>query len=334
MSPDTYQRIELARQPNGAPVEDDFRMRELPLPEPGPGEVLCATEHLSLDPYMRGQIAGRHISGSVGIGDPMLGETVSRVIASRDPAFAVGDQVRCFGGWRSHSVLPGAELQRLPEGFPQASLALSTLGMPGLTAWAGIHCQAKATAGETVLIPAATGAVGAVAAQLAKAAGCRVIGIAGSDEKCRRATAELGYDHCINRLSEDLPAALDTHCPDGIDVFFDLIGGELLTQASERLAIGGRVLLCGLMTDYNGESRTLGPPPGLWIRARAIVYGLVVYDFEHRRDEFLETAIALYREGRLKSNEDVSHGLASAPAAFCRLMRGENTGKALVTLQA
>lgn len=333
MNTETYQRVELAREPHGAPVEDDFRISELPMPDPGPGEVLCATEHLSLDPYMRSQIAGRHISGSIGIGDPMLGETVSRVLISNDPAFEPGDLVRCFGGWRTHSLHPGKELQRLPDDFPQSSLALSTLGMPGLTAWAGIHCLAKVNAGETVLIPAATGAVGSVASQLAKAAGCRVIGIAGTEDKCRLATNELGYDHCINRRTQDLPTELDKHCPDGIDVYFDLIGGKLLTQASERLAIGGRVLLCGLMADYNGESRTLGPPPGLWIRARAIAYGLVVYDFEHRRDEFLELASSLHREGRLISNEHVSHGLASAPSAFCQLMRGENTGKALVSME-
>lgn len=334
MSDSHYQRVELARQPSGVPVEGDFRIVEHPMPQPGEGEVLCATEHLSLDPYMRSQIAGRHISGSIGVGDPMLGETVSRVVVSNDPGFAPGDLVRCFAGWRTHSVHPATELQPLPADFPQASLALSTLGMPGLTAWAGLSCLAQIKAGDTVLIPAATGAVGSVAGQLAKDAGCRVVGIAGSNEKCRLAVEKLGYDHCINRRSEDVPAALDKHCSEGIDVYFDLVGGELLTQASERLAAGGRVLLCGLMADYNGESRTAGPPPGYWIRARAIVYGLVVYDFEHRREEFLDLAYRLFREGKLISNEDVSFGLAAAPEAFCRLMRGENNGKALVTLTA
>ncbi|MFT7287675.1 MAG: NADPH-dependent curcumin reductase CurA [Halieaceae bacterium] len=325
-------QVVLERYPDGIPVAEDFRLVEVPLPEPGPGEVLCETLYLSLDPYMRSQIAGRHLSGTVVPGDAMRGETVSRVIASHVDAIPVGTLVRCFGGWRSHSVHPQSELFPLPGDFPAPSLALSTLGMPGLTAWAGLHCLANPVAGETVVIPAATGGVGAVAGQLAKAQGCRVIGIAGSDEKCLEATKNLGYDACINRHTDDVAQALRQHCPDGINVYFDLVGGPLLTAASKQLAIGARVLLCGLMADYNSNERPAGPPPGLWIVARAIVYGLVVYDFEVRRDEFLAEAIALLKAGRLRSYEDRSQGLDSAPAAFCRLMNGENHGKTVVCL--
>ena len=324
------QRVVLAREPQGVPVPDDSAVQEFTLAEPENGEVLCETLYLSLDPYMRSQIAGRHISGSIGPGDPMNGETVSRVLDSRDPRFNPGDLVRCFGGWVSHSLHAGDELFPLGSDFPAPSLALSTLGMPGLTAWAGLSCLAQAKAGDTVVIPAATGGVGAVAGQLARARDCRVIGIAGSDEKCRFATEELGYDRCLNRRDDDLGAALDDACPQGIDVYFDLVGGPMLTLASERLAVGARVVLCGLMADYNSSERPAGPPPGLWIRARATVYGLVVYDFESRRGEFLEEALSLYRDGRLKGHEDRSQGLASAPAAFCRLMRGENNGKVVV----
>jgi NADPH-dependent curcumin reductase CurA len=326
-------RVELARLPAGTPEAQDFRVTDLEIPKLAEGQILCATEFLSLDPYMRSQIAGRHLSGAIGVGDPMRGETVSRILRSRDPDFVEGDRVRCFGGWSSHSIHSANELTRLPRDFPQPSLALSTLGMPGLTAWAGLHCLAKPRSGETVVIPAATGGVGSVAGQLARHSGCRVIGIAGSDEKCRTAVARLGYHHCINRHDPDLVEALQAQCPDGINVYFDLVGGDLLTIASEQLAVGARVLLCGLMADYNSETRSPGPPPGLWIRARATVFGLVVYDFEPRRDEFLREAMALHAQGVLRSNEDISHGLETAPEAFCRLMRGENRGKVIVALE-
>ncbi|GAB5415121.1 MAG: NADP-dependent oxidoreductase [Congregibacter sp.] len=333
MSTQYAKQIELACYPEGIPRASDFQLREIALPALAEGEVLCATEYLSLDPYMRSQIAGRHISGTISPGDRMQGETVSRVLESRSPDFQPGQRVRCFGGWATHSIQPGDALSLLSDDFPEpASLALSTLGMPGLTAWAGLRCLASMREGSAVLIPAATGAVGAVAGQLAKNAGCRVIGIAGGPQKCQLAVEKLGYSACIDRHEGSLGQALDEHFPDGIDIFFDLVGGELLNLASERLAVGGEVILCGLMAEYNSSERAAGPPPGLWIRARARVYGLVVYDFESRRSEFLEEAIALYRAGKLISNEDISYGIEAAPEAFARLMRGENRGKALVTL--
>ena len=327
-----WRQVVLDHYPHGAPVAENFRIVETPLPEPSNGEVLCKTEYLSLDPYMRSQIAGRHISGTIAPGDVMRGETVSRVVASRDPKRPEGTLVRCMGGWRSHSLHPADQLSPLPTDFPSPSLALSTLGMPGLTAWAGLHCLAKPLDGETVVISAASGGVGAVAGQLAKARGCTVIGIAGSDEKCHRATEHLGYEHCLNRKTRDVERALRELCPQGIHVYFDLVGGPLLTTASEQLATSGRVLLCGLMADYNRRERPAGPPPGLWIRARATVFGLVVYDFEARRDEFLAQALELYHAGKLRPWEDISDGLEAAPVAFARLMRGENHGKVVVRM--
>lgn len=330
--PSSYQQIVLASTPAGMPSEDNFLLESQPMPNPGMGEVLCASRYLSLDPYMRSQIAGRHISGSIQPGDPLRGETVSEVVESRHPDFAPGDLVRCFGGWRSHSLHTGAELTRLAPDIPHPSLALSTLGMPGLTAWAGLYQIANLKAGETVVIPAATGGVGAVAGQLARARGCRVIGIAGGPEKCRVATERLGYHACIDRHQSGLAAALSSHCPDGIDVYFDLVGGDTLQTVSEQLALNSRVILAGSMADYNRSERPGGPPPGLWIKARATVFGLVVYDFENQREQFLQQALTLYHGGELVGHEDMSQGLASAPAAFCRLMRGENQGKAVVAL--
>jgi NADPH-dependent curcumin reductase CurA len=323
-------QVKLAGYPENLPTPEHFEVVESDLPSPADGQVLCETLYLSLDPYMRSQIAGRHISGSVLPGDVMRGETISRVVESRHPEYQPGDTVRCFGGWQAYSVHEVSELHHVSEEIQPQSYALSALGMPGLTAYAGLIWQAQPKAGDVVVIPAAIGGVGAVAGQLAKIHGCRVIGIAGSDEKCRLAVEELGYDVCINRKTEDIAGRLDELCPEGINIFFDLVGGEILTIASERLAIGARVILCGLMAEYNSETRQAGPPPGAWIKARATVYGLVVYDFEPRRDEFVAACLPHVLEGRLKLREDMSEGLAAAPEAFCRLMRGENVGKAVV----
>ncbi len=210
---------------------------------------------------------------------------------------------------------------------------LSALGMPGLTAYAGLIWQADPKPGDVVLIPAATGGVGSLAGQLAKQRGCRVIGIAGGEEKCRLALDGLGYDACIDRLEGDVAGQLDELCPDGVDVFFDLVGGELLHQVSERLKVGARVVLCGMMAEYNDSERLPGPMPAHWIKARATVYGLVVYDFEARRQEFVDAVAPLIRNGTIKVPQHSVKGLEQAPALFCTLMRGENQGKAVVQIE-
>jgi hypothetical protein len=323
-------QVQLVSFPESNPTRENFNLVSAPMPELLPGHVMCETLYLSLDPYMRSQIAGRHMSGSVTVGDVMRGETVSRVVASKSGAFKLGDIVRGFGNWQKYSAHIAADLQTVPNTIETASHALSVLGMPGLTAYAGMVWQARPKRGDVALIPAAIGGVGATAGQLAKIHGCTVIGIAGSDEKCRYAIERLGYDACINRKSDNVAERLDQLCPKGIDIFFDLVGGALLQTASERLAIGARVILCGLMSEYNNKDRAAGPAPGLWIKARAIVYGLVVYDFETRRNEFIENCQPYINDGRLHCKEDISEGLESAPDAFCRLMRGENVGKSVV----
>ncbi len=326
-------QVQLANSPEGTPQETDFCLAEIDLPELAEDEVLCETLYLSLDPYMRSQISGRHLSGAVGPGDGMKGETISRVLESRSECFAPGDLVRVMGGWQSHSVHPAGEIATVPASDASPSYYLSALGMPGLTAYAGLIWQANPGAGETVLIPAATGGVGAVAGQLAKARGCRVIGIAGGADKCQTAIEELGYDECIDRLGADIPAELDRLCPDGVDVFFDLVGGELLHQVSQRLAVGARVILCGMIAESNNKERLPGPPPALWIIARATVFGLVVYDFEGRRQEFVDAVAPMIASGALVVPQDEAQGIDSAPAHFCRLMRGENRGKAIVKIK-
>ena len=325
-------QITLARYPEGLPVEEDFKLLESSLPLAGPGQVLCKTRFLSLDPYMRSQIAGRHISGTIAPGDLMRGEAVCEVVESRDSSISPGSTVRCMAGWQEYSVHGADKVQIVYPEVQPASYALSLLGMTGLTAWAGMVWQADVSEGDDVLIPAVTGGVGSAAAQFCRNRGARVIGIAGSDEKCHSAVDELGIEACINRKTEDLAARLDELFPNGMDVYFDLVGGELLDRASERLALNARVILCGLMADYNNPTRSPGPPPGNWIRSRATVHGLVVYDFESRRDEFIAACLPDLKSGKLKQREDTSQGIESAPEAFCRLMRGENFGKVIVAL--
>lgn len=326
-------QIQLAATPEGVPNEEHFKLAEVELPGLKESEVLCETLYLSLDPYMRSQISGRHISGTIQPGDGIRGEAISRILQSRSDQFSEGELVRVPAGWQAHSVHGVNEVARLPVGGVPPSYYLSALGMPGLTAYAGLIWQANPSAGETVLIPAATGGVGALAGQLAKSIGCRVIGIAGGPEKCREAVGRLGYDECIDRLSTDVPSELDRLCPDGMDVFFDLVGGELLHRVSERLKSGARVILCGMVAEYNAKERMQGPPPALWIIARAKVFGLVVYDFESRRQEFIDAVKPLVESGQIKVPEDEVVGLEQAPGLFCRLMRGENRGKAIVRVK-
>jgi len=215
-------QIQVATVPDGEPGLEHFQSVATSMPIASDGQVLCATQYLSIDPYMRSQLAGKHMSGTVSKGDLMRGETVSKVIESKHPDFAEGDIVRCFGNWQQYSVHEANELIVQRKDIQPASYGLSVLGMPGLTAYAGLIWIAKPKKGEMVLIPAATGAVGSTAGQLAKIEGCRVIGIAGSDDKCRYAIEELGYDACINRKTEDLNERLDELCPNGVDIYFDL----------------------------------------------------------------------------------------------------------------
>ena len=205
--------------------------------------------------------------------------------------------------------------------------------LSGLTAYAGLHWLAEVTEGDVVVVPAATGAVGSVVGQLAKLQGCKVVGLVGSDDKCRYAIEQLGYDACINRKTENVSEKLDEHCSKGVDVYFDLVGGETLNLVCTKLAIGARVILCGLMADYNSSVPTPGPFPGPLIGARAIVKGLVVYDFEDRREEFIQACLPYINDGRMSMQEDMSIGIESAPESFCRLMRGENQGKTIVKVK-
>ena len=326
-------QIQLASTPEAQPEPDHFKLVEGVVPEPTSRQVLCETLYLSLDPYMRSQIAGRYITESIKPNDLMRGETISKVIKSGHPDFRAGDVVRCQGNWQQYSLHEATELTKQSDSINPSSYGLSVLGMPGLTAYAGLHWLAEVKEGDVVVVPAATGAVGSVVGQLAKLRGCKVVGLVGSNDKCRYAVEKLGYDACINRKTENVSEKLDEHCSKGVDIYFDLVGGEILNLVCTKLAVGARVILCGLMADYNSTVPTPGPLPGPLIGARATVKGLVVYDFEDRREEFIQACLPYINDGHLSMQEDMSIGIESAPDAFCRLMRGENQGKTIVKVK-
>ncbi len=306
------------------------------MPQPGRGEVLLRHIYLSLDPYQRPAMAGRHATGDgpLGAGDMPPAETISQVLASDSPAFAVGDQVRHFGGWQTHSVAPASALQALPSRELPRSYYLGVLGMPGLTAWASIIRLADVQAGQTVLVSAAAGPVGSTLGQIAMKLGAQVVGIAGSDEKCDFVVNQLGFNGCVNYKKPDYPASLGSAVPDGVDIYHDNVGGPMLVEAMGVLRHYGIVVLCGLMSAYNDPSTVDGLYLGLPIIKRAVMKGLVVYDFEDQRNEFLALLTPWVVDGSLQVREDRAIGIDKAGAHFCRLMRGENFGKALVVLGA
>lgn len=325
----TNQQVVLAHCPEGLPDVEHFALRPAPSLD-GPG-LLCTTLYISLDPYLRGRLSGRHLSGPIAPGEAMSSELVLRV-AENAQGYRKGELVRAFGPWRQQMRLPVKALTRLPQDLQPPSLALGVLGMPGLTAYAGVTRLLRPKAGETLVVSAAAGPVGATVGQLCRVAGARTVGIAGSPEKCAWLTQEAGFAAALNYKAEPLREALDAACPDGIDLYFDNVGGDTLQAVMERLALGARVALCGLMAQYNSQTTPPGPNPALIIRARALVQGLVVYDHEDLRPSMETELRTLIRSGQLRCKEDISKGLDQAPAAFCRLMAGKNFGKALVQL--
>lgn len=328
------EHITLVRTPQGTPTEADFAFGSGTLPAHAEGQALVRVLALSLDPYLRSAMAGRHLSAAIHPGDVVRGEGLVQVLESRHPRLTPGTQWVAQCGWRSHALLGVEAIEQARRVGPEVqppTLALGALGMPGLTAWAGFKRLADAKPGDTLVVSAASGPVSATVGQLARLAGCRVIGIAGGPEKCAWVTRRAGFDACIDYRAEDLREALRRHAPDGVDIYFDNVGGDVLLAVCEQLAVGARVVLCGLMAQYNGEA-PVPLNPGLIIRARATVRGLVVYDHWAHFAEMVAEIGAYIRAGQLQFREDISHGLASTPSAFARLMAGRNQGKALVVL--
>lgn len=325
-------QIQLLRRPTGLPTPDDFALREVPLPALQEGEVLVTNQWLSVDPYMRGRMSeAKSYVPPFPLNGPLDGGAIGVVEASRHPDFAVGDRVSSMQGWRDRFVANGAQLTRLPDTRLPPQLFLGALGMPGMTAWAGLHKVARLQAGETLLVSASSGAVGTMAVQLAKQAGARVIGSTGSADKVAYLKT-LGADAVINyRETPDLDAELARLAPEGIHVYFENVGGAMLDAALNHMALHGRIVLCGLIAQYNGQGS--GPRNlAQVIRKRILIQGLLVSDHWQHYGEFLAEAIPAFEAGALQAEETVSTGLASMPQAFIGLFEGRNTGKMLVKL--
>jgi len=329
-------RIVLARRPSGAPAPEDFRLESAEIPKPGKGEVLLRTLWLSLDPYMRGRMnAARSYAPPVEIDAVMCGATVSRVQASQHPAWKRGDLVLAYSGWQDYALSSGKGLVRLESDMAQPSLALGVLGMPGLTAYVGLLDIGQPKAGETVVVAAATGAVGAIVGQIAKVQGCRAVGIAGGVEKCDYAVSELGFDACLDHHAEGLRERLAAACPDGIDVYFESVGGDVLSAVLPLLNIGARIPLCGLIAYYNLERAAVGVDrsAGLLrqiLERRVKMQGFIVSDHADRNAAFQADMHAWLTAGKIRFREDVIEGLQHAPQALLGLLRGDNFGKLVV----
>ena len=326
-------QVLLKRRPNGMPVTADFTVADSPMPDPGEGEALVRGIYLSLDPYMRGRIsAARSYAKPVEIGAVMEGRVVGQVVGSRDPAFREGDFVFGGYGWQLYSAVPGKGLLKLDPGEAPLSTALGVLGMPGLTAYVGLSEIGKPQPGETVVVSAASGAVGEVAGQLAKRAGAFVVGIAGGADKCRFVESELGFDAAIDHRSADLGAALDRACPNGIDVYFENVGGAVQQAVFPRLNDFARMIMCGMVAEYNDTEPRPGPNLMATVRKRLKIQGFIVGDQWQRWDEYRAMAAPLVRTGLLKYREDIVDGLDHATEAFIGLLQGRNFGKLLIRL--
>ena len=332
-------RVVLAARPRGLPTPHDFRLDEAALPTPDDGQVLLRTLYLSLDPYMRQVMneVGPVYAQSVRLGEPMPGGTVNRVLVSRHPQFRTGDLVLGNAGWQDYALSNGQDLTPLGE-MTQPSQALGVLGMPAFTAYVGLLDIGQPAPGETVVVAAATGAVGAVVGQIAKIKGARVVGIAGGSDKCRYAVEELGFDACLDRHDPQLARHLAETCPDGIDVYFESVGGAVFDAVLPLLNIGARVPVCGAIAHYNDEALPPGPNRlplliTMLVQKRIRMQGVVILDhYAERSDAFRRDMSEWVRTGKVTLREDVVDGLENVPSAFIGLLEGRNFGKLVVSV--
>jgi len=328
---DVRRSVVLRHRPTGAPRKHDFQLIEDDVPTPAPGEVLTRTIWLSIDPYMRGRLSDRpSYAPSVQIGEVMTGETIGEVIDSADPAFAPGDVVRGSRGWQTHSISKAAALTKLEKHAAPLSAHLGVLGMPGTTAYSGMKDIGQPKAGETVVISAASGAVGSVAGQIAKRAGARVVGIAGGPDKCLWVQETLHFDDCVDHRLPNLPQALADACPKGIDVYFENVGGAVQAAVFPLLNFFSRVVMCGMVAQYNDRELAPGPNLGFVVGKRVRIEGMIVSDKPERFAEWRALASPWVKDGSLHYRETVIDGLENAPEALALLLRGENFGKMLV----
>ena len=333
--PQTGKRVVLASRPVGEPKTSDFRIEDYAVPTPGDGEVLLRTIWLSLDPYMRGRMSdGPSYAAPVPINGVMEGEGVSEVIASNNPKFAKGDIVAIRSGWQSHALSDGKGLRKVDPKLGSISTAVGVLGMPGMTAYTGLLEIGKPKAGETVVVAAASGAVGSAVGQVARIKGARAVGIAGGKDKCDYVKNELGFDECVDHRDPNLAAKLKAACPNGIDVYFENVGGAVFEAVFPLLNPFARMPVCGLIAQYNDTQATVPNWAAALMRnvltKRLNIRGFIVSDFATMHGDFLRDMSQWVREGKVKHREFITEGLENAPSAFMGLLKGANFGKQLV----
>ncbi|BEN40518.1 NADP-dependent oxidoreductase [Serratia nevei] len=338
MSPSQQnRRFLLASRPHGEPTASNFRLDTVPVPQPSAGQLLLRTVYLSLDPYMRGRMSDApSYAPPVEIGQVMVGGTVSRVEASHHPDFSVGDWVLGYDGWQDYALSDGNGLRNLGPHLSHPSRLLGVLGMPGFTAYMGLLDIGQPQAGETLVVAAASGAVGSVVGQVGKLKGCRVVGVAGGAEKCRYVVEELGFDACIDHRAPDFADQLAAACPQGIDIYYENVGGAVFDAVLPLLNAKARIPVCGIIAHYNATGLPAGPDrlpllEGLILRKRIRMQGFIIFDdYGSRFDEFLQQMSSWVEQGKIKFREDIVDGLEQAPQAFIGLLQGKNFGKLVI----
>ena len=330
-------RIVLAARPDGAPVPENFRLEKAPVPEPAEGQLLLRTEYLSLDPYMRGRMNDApSYAEPVKLDEVMVGATVSQVEASRHPDYKAGEWVLAYCGWQDYALSDGSGLTRLGDNPQNPSSALGILGMPGFTAYMGLLDIGQPKQGETLVVAAATGPVGATVGQIGKLKGCHVVGVAGGSEKCKYATEVLGFDACLDHKSQDFAQQLSRACPKGIDIYFESVGGKVFDAALPLLNTKARIPVCGLISQYNATRLPEGPDRlsllmGTILIKRLTVQGFIIFDdYGHRYNEFAKDMSQWLSTGQIKYREHLVDGLERAPQAFIGMLDGQNFGKLVI----
>lgn len=332
----TNRQIILASRPVGMPDDSNLVLRDAAVPEVEAGQVLVRTIYLSLDPYMRGRMsAAKSYAPSLEIGAVLGGGTVGRVVESRSSVFQVGDYVLAHGGWQDYSAEPAEKLRKLDPATAPISTALGVMGMPGFTAYVGLDEIGRPQAGETLVVSAASGAVGQVVGQIGRIRGCRVVGVAGAPDKCAHVVDVYGFDACLNYKGDDFEEQLARACPDGIDIYYENVGGRVLSAVLDLVNDFARIPVCGRIAHYNDTGEQPGPDQRPELMSKVLVHRLLIkgflqFDYAHREADFRRDMSAWIREGRVKYQEDITDGLEHAVDAFRGLMQGRNRGKQLI----
>ncbi|MGR5557559.1 NADP-dependent oxidoreductase [Vibrio fortis] len=334
---DNNRRIVLASRPVGAPTQDNFRLETTAVPSIQDGEVLLRSIYLSLDPYMRGRMNdAKSYAEPVAIDEVMVGATVCQVEQSQHSDYQVGEWVLAYTGWQDYGVSNGEGLVKLGMEPSQPSFALGIMGMPGFTAYMGLLDIGQPKEGDTLVVAAATGPVGATVGQIGKLKGCRVIGVAGGEEKCRHAKEVLGFDECIDHKAKDFAEQLAAACDKGIDVYFENVGGKVFDAVMPLLNTGARIPVCGLISQYNATSLPDGPDRmsalmGMLLVKRIKMQGFIIFDdYAHRYNEFATQMAEWLAQGKIQYKEQVVEGFENTPRAFMGLLKGENFGKLVI----